>query len=388
MKRNLIYALFLISLVISSCGFSGDSPYYKWEKDRYRAPEFSDMVLCYGGSRHRKAYAWDEERFDAYVTYTDEAGREHWLFDAFLCMEFADLDTLTGVKYALMADQVDGPSGARGNWQNMIDYWFAEENGLHALDASVGKAAERLGKPAHKRYVVMFMPDPIPYLMAKDSSSSHVYWGELDGRELDFLNTEDRFAAYRWYIDSVRERFNEAKFKNIELIGFYVMSECITVPTEPWTDHGKLHDVIPYVSDYLHSVNEYLYWIPFSQGAGWRRGRELGFDYVWMQPNHFWRGDACPMDRYAQYLRDEGVGMEFEFDTKVYESKPEHEKYRNRFREYIKCAKEEGVYGSQPISYYIDSNCVYDLRHSESASDKSFYHEFCSFVINNPLRDE
>lgn len=377
-----------VSMLLLSCsGFSGDS-LYSWEVGRYRAPSFSDMVLCYGGSHHRKAYAWDKDRFDAYVTYTDTLGREKWLFDAFLCMEFADLDTLSGVKYALMADQVDGPSGSRKNWQNMIDYWFGPENGLSALDASVADAAKRIGKASHKRYVVMFMPDPIPYLYAKDETSSHVYWGELDGKELDFLNTQDRFHAYRWYIDEVRRRFDEADFQNIELLGFYVMSECITIPSEPWTDHGKLHDVIPFVSDYVHSVNEYLYWIPFSQGAGWRRGRELGFDYVWMQPNHFWRGDDCPMSRFAAFLRDEGVGMEFEFDTKVYESKENHAMYRDRFREYMDCAKSEGVYGSQPITYYIDSNCVYDLLHSESASDRDFYHEFCSFVVNNPLRDE
>lgn len=383
--RRLVIVLLLSALLPVSV--SGSEPkIYKWERGRYRAPEFTDMVLCYGGSLHRKAYAWDKDRFDSYVSYTDASGKEHWLFDAFLCLEFADMDKESGVKYALMADQVDGPSGGRKNWENMIEYWFAENNGLDALDKSVAETARRIGRPPYKRRVIMFVPDPIPYLYAKDSGSSHLYWGDLDGRRLDFLNDADRMAAYRWWVDSVRRRFSERKFKNIELAGFYVMSECITIPSEPWTDHGKLHDLIPPLSRYLHSVNEYLYWIPFSQGAGWRRGRELGFDYVWMQPNHFWRGDDCPMDTFAGYLRDEGIGMEFEFDMKVYESNPDHEKYRDRFREYMRCAVNEGVYGSQPIAYYVDSNCVYDLGHSESESDKSFYIEFCEFVINNPLR--
>ena len=383
--RRLLLTLLLLSL--PSVFMLGSRPtLYKWERARRHAPEFTDMVLCYGGSHHRKVYEWDKDRFNAYVTYTDTAGREHWLFDAFLCLEFADLDKESGVKHALMADQVDGPSGGRKNWQNMIDYWFSDANGLKALDRSIAETAERLGKPGHKRQVVMFIPDPIPYLYAKDSGSSHVYWGELDGHRLDFLDDSDRLAACRWYVDTVRKRFSKGRFKNIELAGFYVMSECITIPSEPWTDHGKLHDLIPRLSDYLHSVNECLYWIPFSQGAGWRRGRELGFDYVWMQPNHFWRGDDCPMDTFAGYLRDEGIGMEFEFDMKVYESNPNHQMYRDRFRGYMRCAVQEGIYGSQPITYYVDSNCVYDLSRSESSSDKAFYHEFCSFVINNPLR--
>ena len=365
----------------------GQQKLYSWERNRYRAPQFSNMVLCYGGSRHRKDYLWNQERFDSYVTYTDTTGREDWLFDAFLCLEFEYLDTATGTKYALMADQVDGPSGGKSHWEAMLDYWFSPDNGLGALDSAISSAAGRLGKPSEKHKVIMFMPDPIPYLEARNPHSSHVYWGEVDGRKLDFLNDGDRLRAYRWYVDNARERFAKGKYRNLELAGFYVMSECITIPSEPWTDHAKLHDVIPPLSEYLHSVNEYLYWIPFSQGAGWRRGRELGFDYVWMQPNHFWRGDDCPMENFVGYLRDEGVGMEFELDTKVYESNPSHRTYRDRVREYIKCAKDEGIYGSQPIAYYIDSNCIHELRNSESESDRAFYHEICSFVTGNPLRN-
>ncbi len=375
MKHYISCIIVLVSLAVSSRGASGDK-------------EFSDMVLCYGGSHHRHAYAWDEDRFDAYVTYTDENGREHWLFDAFLCLEFADLDPASGITYSLMINQVSGPSGSRGNWQNLIDYWFAEDNGFHALDASVGRAIERLGKPFHKRYVVMSIPDPCPYLLMKDTTSTSVYWGELDGRELDFLKNEDRVAAYEWYIDSVRSRFEEADFRNIELLGFYIISECLPLPSHPWYNQGRLYETIPHVAEYVHSGGERLYWIPYSQAPGWETGKEMGFDFVWMQPNHFWRGETRPMDEYAKVRREGGVGMEFEFDAKVYESNPEHEEYRNRFRRYMECAKAEGVYGTQPITYYIDSNCVYALKNSESGSDRDFYHEFCSFVINNPLRDE
>lgn len=385
--RKTLLAL-LIVCVSMPAAFGGGPRMYKWEKGRTKAPDFANMVLCYGGSAHRSVYGWDKDRFDAYVTYTDTAQVEHWLFDSFLALEFADLDKSTGVKYSLMAGQVDGPSGGRKNWENMIDYWFAEDNGFAALDESIGQACRRLGDPGFRHKVVMFIPDPIPGINAKDHDSEHVYWGELDGRQLDFSVDADRSLAYRWYVDEVRRRFNAAKYKHIDLAGFYVMSECITIKSEPWTDHAKIHDLVPPLSKYLHSVNEYLYWIPFSQGAGWRRGRELGFDYVWMQPNHFWRGDDCPMSRYALFLRDEGVGMEMEFDTKVYEKNPKHPVYRARFQEYLDCAVKEGVYGSQPITYYIDANCVYDLSRSESASDREFYHNFCEFVINNPLRKD
>lgn len=352
-------------------------------------PQFSDMVLCYGGSRHRTFYSWDAATYSSFVTYTDRSGKEQWLFDAFLCLEFDAYDPASGTHYALMADQVDGPSGGRAQWQEVMDYWFAPDNGLDALDKSIESAAGRLGPPPSRRKVVMFLPDPIPFLQAKDSSSTQVYWGEIDGRPLDFSRDADRMAAYRWYVDSVRERFASAAFRNIELVGFYVMSECITIPSEPWTDHGKLHDLIPPLSDYVHSVGARLYWIPFYQGAGWRRGRELGFDYVWMQPNHFWRGDACPMSAYADFLREEGCGMEFEFDSKVFARDSRHGMYRERFREYMQTAVSEGIYGRQPITYYVDASfCLPYLQKSEDVSDRDFYHEFCTFVVNNPLRNK
>lgn len=345
------------------------------------------MVLCYGGNQGREVYEWNQDRFDSYVTYVDEVGKEQWLFDAFLCLEFEDRDVSTGTRYSLMAGQVDGPSGSKTNWEHMLDYWYMKDNGLDALDKSIEAAKGRIGEPVTRRQVVLFLPDPIPFLNYRDSSSTQIYWGELDGRQLDFSKNEDRMAAYRWYIDESERRFAEAGYRNIDLAGYYVISECIAIPSEPWTDFAKLHDVIPPLAECVHSLDKALYWIPFSQGAGWRRGRELGFDYVWMQPNHFWRGDDCPMSRYKQFLRDEGCGMEFEFDTKVYERNPEHEMYRERFREYMECAVSEGIYGSQPLTYYIDSNCVYDLRRSEAESDRAFYHEFCKFVVGNPLRN-
>ncbi len=61
---------------------------YAWEQERDAIPSYTHLVLCYGGSHHRTPYRWaDKERFTPFVTYVDEEGREHWLFDGFLFLD-------------------------------------------------------------------------------------------------------------------------------------------------------------------------------------------------------------------------------------------------------------------------------------------------------------
>ena len=136
---------------------------YAWEQERDAIPSYTDLVLCYGGSHHRTPYRWDKERFTPFVTYVDESGREHWLFDGFLCLEFQDSSRPDGGKYAYMVGVLrgQGVSAGKQQWKELIDYWFDGDNGVNALEAAVKEASQRLGTPPAKRKVVMVMPDPI-----------------------------------------------------------------------------------------------------------------------------------------------------------------------------------------------------------------------------------
>src|SRR5690606_832496 len=59
---------------------------YLWEKNRAEMLECKDMVLLYSGGVHRN-FQWDENYVRPYVTYTDDSGKESWLFDSFLFLE-------------------------------------------------------------------------------------------------------------------------------------------------------------------------------------------------------------------------------------------------------------------------------------------------------------
>ena len=348
------------------------------------------MVLCYGGSHHRTPYRWDKERFTPFVTYVDKRGREHWLFDSFLCLEFQDSSRPDGGKYAYMVGVLrgQGVSAGKEQWKELIDYWFDGDNGVNALEAAVKEASERLGTPPAKRKVVMVMPDPIIYRKYDDTKESTTYWGSLDGRQMDFGKGADRVAAYKWYIDEVRRRFDEGNYQYVELAGFYPISEEIVTPGDGYCHElKKSEEVIPQIAEYLHSINQSFCWIPYNRAAGYTKWKEMGIDYAYMQPNHYWDDKGVrPLARYFSDIKAYDLAMEFEFEETLLEGKENCGLYKKRFLEYMAGAKKHGIYGRKPLSYYHGTNGFYDLSKSENEKDRKLYHKFCRFVLNNPLR--
>ena len=193
------------------------------------------------------------------------------------------------------------------------------------------------------------------------------------------------------FIDQVRRKFDEANYQYVELAGFYIISEEIVV--SPAVEDGWNHElkrseeVVPPVAEYLHALNECLCWIPYNRAGGYKRWKQVGVDYAYMQPNHFWDDkNEHPLPRFFSDIKANNLAMEFEFDEALLEGKPNCDVYKKRFREYISNAKSEGIYGKQPLSYYHGTNGFYDLWASPAEKDKELYHEFCQFVTGNPLR--
>ena len=359
-----------------------------WEKGRRERPVTTDAVLCYGGSHHRTPFLWDGKRLAPYVTYTDEEGREQWLFDGFIFLEFVDASRPDGRTYAFETGNRNAPAAGKEQWQELIDYFFAEGNCIDALDKSVAEAERRIGRAPTRRRVVVMLPDPVIHRMYADTTATTVYWGELDGRKLDFSRNEDRIAACKWYIDSVRRLFDEADYRYVELAGFYIVSEDLATPGDGWNPELKRwEEVIPEVAEYLHALNESLCWIPYNRAAGYRNWKRFGIDYAYMQPNYFWddKGEK-PLSRFFSDIKANALAMEFEFDDALLEKTAGSEVYRRRLREYMDGAKEHGIYGRKPLAYYHGQNTLYELSVSAAAEDRKLYHEFCRFVLDNPLR--
>ena len=375
------------SSLLNSC--SQRVKLYPWEESRQSLATATDAVLCYGGSHHRTPFLWDQARLAPYVSYVDSLGKEHWLFDGFIFLEFQDTNRPDGALYAFETGHLrdQGKSAGKAQWEELINYFFEAGNGVNALEETVKEAENRLGPAPTKRRVIMVLPDPVIYQHYIDTTSTTTYWGELDGRQLDFHNNEDRIAACKWFIDRVRAKFAEGDYQHVDLAGFYWLREIVTRPQDTaYSYHLTRSDImLPHVAEYLHQLKYSFNWIPYYGSRGYDAWETFGFDQVYLQPNYYWKSEN-KMDAVCGQMNQFGIGIELEFEPTLLEARIGSEAFRERFREYMTAAKQYGIYGSRPFAYYHGTNGFYDLYASPAVTDRELYHEFCQFVINNPLR--
>jgi hypothetical protein len=394
-----VLAIIFVSVVALGCSSSKvEYGLYSWEMQRDSIPQFSDISLLTGGYSVKKPDTWTEERAKAHVTYVDEAGAEHWLFEAFVF--WANLDFKRGgLQFSIVPE---GDSAVKESWLDWIDYWFNEQTGyVKVLDSVIGSAKERIGEPDFRHSVVATLPTPIMFKTFADKNSSTVYWGEIDGRQMDFSKLEDQIQAFKWMIDQIRTAWDRVAPKHLDLAGFYVMDEELYCTPESYNYQYKRWDMLlPPVADYAHSMNYGMYWIPYYMAPGYEHWKALGFDMVYMQPNHYWDWTAeKPFDKTIEIVKNLGMGMELEFEgthgegitpcSSILdrltngEKNPRAELNREMLRDYFRYFKEAGFYGRVPLAIYTGTNAMYELSISEEPADRQMYREFCEFVVNN-----
>lgn len=393
-------ALTFVAGLLIMCGCKAGTGLYDWEKDEIRP--IADAVICYGGHESRNPYLWTPERFHETVAYTDENGQEHWFFDNMIVMELWDDDY--AVTYSIAND--GRYSSRKEHWQRQIDYWFSQENGFAALEASIADVASRIGNPPTKRGIIFSLPDPVYFEhytdAMKGTNRNTVYWGEIDGVQMDFAKAEDRVKAYKWMVDAVRAAFAEADYKHVELIGFYVLSEELSVPGSFRYEY-KEHDItIKATADYCHSVGEGFYWVPYAMAPGIERSKDFGFDLVVMQPNYYWTDAKWSWDQIEKAIEEHDLGMELEFEgthgepltssilskLKNGEPNPYADRNKARFQEYLDNARSRGIYGTRPLVLYPGTNALYELAVSDDAKDREMYHKLGKFIIESPLKKQ
>ncbi|GHT12765.1 DUF4855 domain-containing protein [Bacteroidia bacterium] len=346
---------------------------YIWEYERKQLLPATDLVLIYGGGKHREA-TWNKEHLLPYVSYKDKTNVTHWLFDGFLFIEFTN--GASGNPRIFATGYYGQPAG-KAEWAALAEYYFTKNNAVYALEQCVADAEKQLGKPAKKRKVVISMPEPI--VAGPGSHYTQLpadYWGEVDGVQLNFSNDKDRITACKWYIDYVRKLFNDGKFQHLELAGFYWLAE--------ETLHTKtiLADVANYLNGLKYSFNWIPYWKTVPDYYEWK---SLKFNYAYLQPNYFFNNklpysrltEACHVAR--QYEMD----LELEFDVRVFYEK---ENWAYRLRDYMKAFREIfGIWETKRIAYYQGTDALYFLSKATHPEDQQLYHDFCSFVVEHQL---
>jgi len=351
--------MFLLSLFIGGSSVSASNKgntLYKWEKKRAQLLDYNNLVLLYGGG-HQRPHVWDCEYLTPYVTYVDENKKEHWMFDGFLFLEIhngIDKEFTTGMKR--------NPSNKQ-DWKDLADYYFQSETAMGALDKTIASAIKRIGTPPTKRRVVIAIPEPI---------LGQTDWGSLsEGKMLNFSDDNDRIAACKWYIDYVRAKFKQMKYKNLELAGFYWIAEKAT----------ETKSILNQLATYLNQLKYSFNWIPYYLAAGYSEWKSYGFNYAYYQPNYFFN-DKIPIERLERACESgkaHNMDMEMEFDDRVFTG------WAYRLNDYMAAFKKYGVWSTKRLAYYQGGYTLYRMSKATKAEDMKLYHDFCHFIIDRPL---
>lgn len=338
----------------------------------------SDMVLLYGGGHHRSPYKWSGSYIKDYICCTDSRGQKQWLFDGFLLLEFMDAGNPMGDRTFITGYTYNGkslPSATKGDWQALINYYFDVDGGVNAVEQAVKLAVEEMGEvPPTKRKIVIGVPEPITYSEYANTSSPTVYWGSLDGREMDFSNTNDRLTACEWYIDQIIKEFGKKEYKYVELAGFYWVAEKAT----------QTRDLMKKIGSYLAEKDLTFNWIPYYSADGFSEWKSFGFSCAYLQPNYFFN-ESVPdsrLDNACSQALKFNMGMEIEFDGNAQASNGRGYRLRN----YMEYFKKYGVWEKLPLAYYQGSWALKWLKNSSNAEDRQLYQDFCDFVTSRPYR--
>lgn len=302
-----------------------------------------DLALIYQGGAHR--IDWKEKQIEPYVTHKFADGTEDWLFDGYLFLEFKD------GRGAQLSPGYDTINATKEVWEWYLDRLFEQDKSLDALNKVITKKKALLGDPGFKHKIVLTAVVPL---------NGQTDWGELDGKQLDFNNTDDQKQAMRWFIDQLTDRFAAAGYDNLDLYGIY------------WIDEDMVHtnDFPREIKDYIHDKGLEFVWIPYFKAPGSERWKDLGFDIAYQQPNHFF-DTAIPdsrLDEAIDIALAYNMGVEFETDERALSQDPDS--YRDRMVAYIEAFENRGVFEKAPIAYYTGNHLFTDMVDNPSAENQ------------------
>lgn len=318
--------------------------------------KIKDLVLIYAGSTHR--LPWTKGRIKPYV-YRADNGKFDWLFDGFLFLEI--FDTKRNIAYD---PGFKYNAATKSDFQSVLDTYFNRKTSFGALESVLDSLAKEGQIAQRKRKVVIGIVVP-----RKDFTE----WGTVDNKKLDFKSMNDIATAVRWYIDESLEMWKRAKYKHLELAGFYWVSE----------EAAIYKDAIKMTGRYLDKIGLPFYWIPYYNAPGAAKWKENGFKYAYYQPNYFF-SLKVPYQRLADacnFAREHGLSMEMEFDDNIISDTA----FRKRFDDYVKVFTEQNVWRSQ-VAYYEGGGAWLLMSQSKDAEIKKRY-EFFGDIIAKRQRE-
>lgn len=348
MKSAAAFVSVLLLLLLAICSHA-----------EYLTPEkagFHNCVLIYHATER------NADSLKPYVVRMKEGKpTTDWLFDAFVFLVY------------ILPNGQDTESGAttKQDWLWHLDTWFSQNRDIPALDQAIGQASLEIGKPVTKRKVILAIPWPNPAVTD---------FGDVDGDGVseNLASLADREKVLSWYVSEAKRRFEQAKYENIELWGFYWMRERINSGPESVTSASRI----------VHDVGSKLLWIPWFRSPGWQNAYRYGFDAVIMQPNYAFKtwldGDnvkSSRLDSCAQDCRDKGFGFEIEN-----RSNPPNKTDGHVFLDYLAYGNSKRLdYQKAVNGFFLDVYFLENTYFSKDPELEKYYEHLADYVSGKPV---
>ncbi len=359
-------------------------------------PYFPPNLPEYNHLRHLYLLGWHpekpitEEDLSCYVAHLTPKGElDDWFFDSFLVFMtkapsgnalYNDINI--GTTRSGEGDFFAVPSPNPGNavdWEAALDSQFGPDGVYARLDRTIARLTARLGKPNHRRNVVITIPYPHAHQVA---------FGPIreKGPRLNFSvvgqnltqATHHRLEACRWFVDESIRRWKKAAFKNLNLLGFYWVYESLHYA---WNvdDHWVLKEL----HKHIRSRNSRLFWIPFYSSFNvnlLREGKGFYFDAAFLQPNHMFYANIPDVAKAAGEACERGAGIELEYwllkDPNHVTGREKHQRFYN----YLNGGVTHKYMTESACAYFVGFNDVHRMARHRSKIERQLYHDLYHFV--------
>ena len=245
-----------------------------------------------------------------------------------------------------------GGSAADGrDWKEYVDS-LAEPGGVLArLDSTVARLSMALG-PLRDTFPVVVM---VPYPTPRDSIrfEGHLYQLDTDS---------GRIAGVEAFVNYTKQRFHDARFRNLRLDGFYWLSESVK-DIDTATVSG--------VAKRVHAAGVRFLWVPYYFANNQRNWKQLGFDEAWLQPNYFFHPEvpAARMDSAADKAVSLGLGLEIEFNSRMFADTL----FRDRLTPYLSALETRHALGKRSIAIFDGEGALIQLSKATDARSRALY---------------
>ncbi len=333
------------------------------------------------------------QEFSYQVAHCSPRGKaDGWFFDSFLVYTsttlgsttyFPDINLGTTAcgRGDFFAVPVPNPAGA-DDWRHSLQLSLSRDGFAGRIEETIEALVPTLGAPPHKRNLVLTIPYPHP---------TNTHFGQLtpDGPNLNFRalmqNTaqasEQRLEACKWYVNEAIRIFKKARFRHVNLLGFYWPFETMHYSWD--TDD---HWVVKELYKHTQACNKALFWIPFYSTRNINTmsdSRELYFDCSFLQPNHMFYDHLDSVGPAAEAARKRGGGIELEYYVTIHPTVDIGEKKFERGRNYLNGGVEYGYMTESACAYFIGFNDLALMARHKDPREREMYDDFYHFTVGD-----